>query len=199
MIISGIYIIRSIIKPERIYIGSAVNFKKRKILHLHLLRKNRHANKKLQNHYNKYGEEDIIFSILAGYDRDQLINAEQYFIDLYKPYFNLCQKAGSTIGRKMSEESKQKLSERKKGIKRPPFSNEWKRNLSKAAKTRPPVTKETRIKLKIKNTGINNPQFGKKISEEHKQIIRESNVRNKTGKHYQKIKLEKYNQYDTLI
>ena len=56
MIISGIYKIQSIIKPERCYIGSAVNIQKRWRDHKRELRNNKHSNKKLQNHCNKYGE-----------------------------------------------------------------------------------------------------------------------------------------------
>ena len=62
---SGIYKIESKIKPERIYIGSSVNIIARWKNHLYELRKNKHRNNKLQNHYNKYGESDLLFSIMS--------------------------------------------------------------------------------------------------------------------------------------
>jgi group I intron endonuclease len=38
-----------------------------------------------------------------------LIKREQYFIDLFKPEYNICKKAGSSLGRKHSEESIAKI------------------------------------------------------------------------------------------
>lgn len=52
---SGIYQIQSKIKPERIYIGSTINVKKRESIHLGNLKRNKHHSHKLQRHYNKFG------------------------------------------------------------------------------------------------------------------------------------------------
>jgi group I intron endonuclease len=108
--ISGIYQIQSKIKPDRIYIGSAVNVYSRWSSHLGTLKKNKHRNQKLQRHYNKYGESDLQFSILLGCDKEDLIKTEQYFIDSYNPFFNICKTAGSNLGHFHSEESKLKMS-----------------------------------------------------------------------------------------
>ncbi len=108
---SGIYQIQSIIKPERIYIGSATELNKRKFSHYSKLRKNIHCNIKLQRHYNKYGESDLIFTILITCEKEELIEKEQFFIDIYKPYFNIAKYANSPmLGLKHSEESKKKMS-----------------------------------------------------------------------------------------
>jgi group I intron endonuclease len=98
--ITGIYKIQSAIKPERIYIGSGVNIQRRWWCHLSKLRNNKHENSKLQRHFNKYGEVDFQFSILLGCNENDLIKIEQYFIDSYNPFFNICKTAGSTKGRK---------------------------------------------------------------------------------------------------
>jgi group I intron endonuclease len=100
MKISGIYQIQSKIKPERIYIGSGVNIQSRWWYHARKLRNNIHDNKRLQNHYNKYGVEDLVYSVLLSCDRDSLISTEQFFIDALNPFFNICKTAGSTLGRK---------------------------------------------------------------------------------------------------
>jgi hypothetical protein len=92
MKISGIYKIQSIKKPNRCYIGSAVNITKRWGHHLQELRINKHGNKKLQNHFNKYGESDFQFSVLVG-----------------------CPTAGSQLGVKRSEESCKRIGEAHKG------------------------------------------------------------------------------------
>jgi group I intron endonuclease len=115
MKISGIYKIQSIKKPNRCYIGSAVNITKRWGHHLQELRINKHGNKKLQNHFNKYGESDFQFSVLVGCDKVDLIKTEQYFIDSYKSWFNICPTAGSQLGVKRSEESCKRIGEAHKG------------------------------------------------------------------------------------
>jgi group I intron endonuclease len=117
MRISGIYQIQSKIKPERIYIGSAVDIGHRWNEHLRKLRNGKHINPKLQHHYNKYGKNDLIFSILIGCAKDDLITIEQFYIDSKKCWFNLCPKAGSSLGLKRSEESRKKRSEDSKGEK----------------------------------------------------------------------------------
>jgi group I intron endonuclease len=96
--ISGIYQIQSKIKPERIYIGGAVNIQKRWWSHLSTLRNNKHENSKLQNHFNKYGESDLQFSILLGCEKEDLIRVEQYFLDSYNPFFNILKIACLSTG-----------------------------------------------------------------------------------------------------
>jgi len=123
MKISGIYQIQSKLKPKRIYIGSAVNIKERRITHKSLLKKNNHHNPKLQTHYNKYGESDLQFSILLGCDKEDLIKTEQYFMDFLKPWFNILPKAGNSLGIKRSNETKQKQRLLKLGIKKSEESN----------------------------------------------------------------------------
>lgn len=97
-IISGIYKIQSKIKPERIYIGSAYDFKERKRTHLKRLRYNKlnnitkGASPKLQYHFNKYGEDDLIFILIEQVDwisKENLLIREQYYLDTLKPWFNI--------------------------------------------------------------------------------------------------------------
>jgi len=105
----GIYKIQSIIKPERCYIGSSIDIHRRWSDHLLNLRKNIHPTPKLQSHYNKYGKNDLIFSILIGCDNEDLISTEQFFIDSHRPWFNVLSKAGSNKGHRWTEEQKANL------------------------------------------------------------------------------------------
>lgn len=86
--ISGIYKIQSIKKQDRIYIGMSKNICRRWNDHLYKLRKNEHYNWRLQEHYDEYGEDDLQFSIITGCDIKELKNIEQYYMDVYEPYFN---------------------------------------------------------------------------------------------------------------
>lgn len=116
MSLTGIYKIQSKIKPERIYIGSALNTYKREKQHFSDLLYNKHGNKRLQNHYNKYGKDDLFFSIIVGCTKESLISYEQFYIDAINPFFNIRQKAESNLGIKYSDEVRRKLSESHIGL-----------------------------------------------------------------------------------
>jgi len=122
--ITGVYIIQSLIKTGRIYVGSASTIKGRWSIHKQQLRKGKHHSLKLQRHYNKYGEKDLIFEVLECGDyicKEHLLAREQGWCDHFKypntdiPYFNNCKIAGSPLGVKRSEEFCKKLGERSRG------------------------------------------------------------------------------------
>ena len=125
-LIPGIYKIESILYPDRVYVGSAFNIMKRWRSHKQDLNNNKHHSGKLQNHYNKYGKEDLIFSVLYLCQREELIQAEQFFIDAYDPYFNIRKIAESNAGIKMSKESIEKNRNARIGKKLGPASEERK-------------------------------------------------------------------------
>ena len=80
--ISCIYEIRNKIN-NKIYIGSTVDFKKRKATHLKELRQGKHANSHLQNAWNKYGEDNFSFKIIERCSIENLLIREQYYINLF--------------------------------------------------------------------------------------------------------------------
>lgn len=166
--ITGIYQIQSKIKSERIYVGSAINVHVRWVRHLNDLRNNRHHSKKLQNHYYKYGEADLQFSIIFRCGRKQLLMYEQHYLDLLNPFFNNRKKAESNLGMKYSEEHRRKISEAHKGKK---FSAEHLKKIGEASRGRH-LSEEAKQKLREFN-------LGKKLSEEHKRKISESNKKTK--------------------
>lgn len=168
MKISCIYRIVSKINPDKIYVGSAISFYIRKRSHLNELKKNKHGNKILQNHYNKYGADDFIFEIIERvHSQDKLLDREQHYIDQYNPIFNISKKARRVSGIKFGSDTRKKMSLAHKGKK---FSEEHKSNLSKlnkgrihskeirermsiARKNKAPIKEETRLKLSQANKG----------------------------------------------
>jgi hypothetical protein len=70
-------------------------------------------------------------------------------------------------GKKLSEETKQKISEAKKGKK---LSEETRQKMSEAQKGKK-LSEETRQKMSEAKKGDNNPNYGKKLPEEHRQKI----------------------------
>ena len=59
----GIYKIINVVN-NKFYVGSAVDFKRRKTRHFSELRTKKHNNSKLQNAWNKYGEQAFVFVIV---------------------------------------------------------------------------------------------------------------------------------------
>jgi group I intron endonuclease len=153
-IISGIYKIENLINGK-IYIGSTCNFKQRKSDHYKTLRGNKHDNPHLQNAWNKYGEKNFKFEVVEYVESiaESLVEREQYWINKLNVCnrdkgYNILPIAGTTLGRVVSEETKKKLSESKKGI---------------------IITPETRKKISKANSG-------KVFTDEHKQKLREANL-----------------------
>ena len=108
MAVIGVYKIESILNG-RIYIGSSVNVLRRWRLHKSELLNNKHHSIILQRHVNKYGLEDLVFSLLEETHEKIIIEREQHYIDLLKPFFNIRKVADSNIGIKRSIETKEKL------------------------------------------------------------------------------------------
>lgn len=178
---------------NKIYIGSAVCFKKRYTQHKHHLLKNTHHNILLQNHVNKYGFDSIKFEVLENVLDSNLINREQFYIDNLNPFFNIRRIAESMKGTKRTEEQKAKMSERGKILIKTNFklnseesrqkslktrkengwyvSEETKRKISESCKGRT-VSEYQRKMLSLKNTGLKRSnETKKKLSEKKTGIL----------------------------
>lgn len=110
---SGIYIIRNKIN-NKIYIGSAVNFNDRWKRHLRDLKKGTHHSIHLQRSWIKYGISNFIFEIVEKSEPSKLIQREQFHLDFHKSYdikngYNMSPTAGSSLGIKRSQETKDKI------------------------------------------------------------------------------------------
>lgn len=94
------------------YVGSTTKHKRRFSDHLANLYRNKHSNSYLQNAWNKYGKSNFEFRILEEVcNSSQLLIREQYYIDTLKSCnhkfgYNICPKAGNTLGVKFSERTK---------------------------------------------------------------------------------------------
>jgi len=169
----GIYKIINIIN-NKIYIGNAINLYKRMHNHIHQLKNSIHHSRHLQRSWDKYGENFFKFYIIEYVeDKNNLIEREQYWMDYYKSYdinlgYNICTKANSNIGKKLTEETKRKISEAQKGHTR--LSEESKRKISEKNKGKEGAGKKKIVQLdtngnlikvwnsisSVKNEGYNN-------------------------------------------
>lgn len=133
----------------KLYIGSAVNLKRRLSRHLTDLRHGRHDNQHLQRAFDKDGEDAFTFEVIAYCEPGSLLDWEQAFIDACEPEYNICLTAGSCYGKKhtpetkakiaaaavghtLSEESRAKIRAGHLGMKMPPFSEEHRTKMSTA-------------------------------------------------------------------
>lgn len=198
--VSCIYQI-SISGSQKTYIGSAVNFNVRKRKHISLLRKGMHPNTHLQNSYNKHGgDTSFCMEIIEVVNKqDQLIQREQYHIDKIgiNNLFNISPVAGSSMGRKASKETIEKIKKNSRMMdenRKKEFSQYWKGKkrgesfglkIAENNKKRT-ISFETRKKISESNKGkklseshkqaLLNSRKGKPMSEEAKQKIREKNT-----------------------
>lgn len=136
----------------------------------------------MQNHYNKYGESDLIFMIIIRCDVDLLIETEQLFIDNYHPCFNIAPNARSCRGVKRSPEFLEKQRLANLGEKNPMFgkkaSIETREKMSKArtGKVQSEETKRKRVETfkrlyaagLIKKHKPHSPDTIKKIANFHR-------------------------------
>lgn len=176
----GIYkIVNSI--NNKLYIGSSNDIKSRISSHKNKLKKGKHHSIKLQRAVNKYGICSFVFEIIEECNIDELLTKEQYYINLFDSYnngYNSTQFAGRPmLGKKHTDEAKKKISNHLKtrtGDKNSFFgkkhsstsiekmklkligqtrSDEVKQKMSESAKNKPPMSKETKQKLREINLG----------------------------------------------
>lgn len=133
----GIYKITNKVN-NKIYIGSVCtsstsnkknNFRRRWQFHMNYLRKGKHSNPHLQYSFNKHGEDSFIFEIIEviedKYNVSLILDREQYYLDLYKPYISdigynkLKTSINLKINTKTKESTKEKLSKFFTGKPRP--------------------------------------------------------------------------------
>lgn len=85
---SGIYCIINTENNKR-YVGSSINLHMRLQKHRSMLRKNYHQNRRLQNSWNKYKENNFECYILEYCAPELLENREQFYIDTLNPELNI--------------------------------------------------------------------------------------------------------------
>ena len=103
----GVYMFFNLINGN-FYIGSSINLTRRFRIHLNSVDS---VKLPLPLAINKYGPNNFVFLILKYCDRIENIclGLEQYYIDLYKPKYNLLKIAGASMGFKYSPQTLAKL------------------------------------------------------------------------------------------
>lgn len=161
---SGVYAIRNEVNGKQ-YIGSSVRLKIRRTHHFKALEAGVHKNRHLQAAFDKYGNDAFSFRILLFCNRSQCIEYEQLCLDKLRSEYNISPVAGSRLGVRVSNETKEKLRTISTGKR---LSTEAKQKLSSAALGRK-LSSEHKAKIGKGNKG-------KPVSSEARQMRREKSL-----------------------
>ena len=159
---SGIYMITNKLTGD-FYIGQSINisnrFRKYFTISYISSKKGLIINRALL----KYGYSNFFVTILEYCNSSDLLQREQYYFDKLKPQHNILKIAGSSLGSKLSEETKAKISKALKGV----YVGE---NSALFGRLHTEKTKEL---MSSRKAGKNNPLYGKIHSEETKNLMRQ--------------------------
>jgi group I intron endonuclease len=177
---SGIYKITNTINGK-VYIGSAIDIKQRFRTHKHLLKNNKHFNNHLQASWNKHKEYAFTFEVLEYclLVREDLINKEQYYIDLLEccnplKGYNKKPHASSSLGIKISAQGRLNMSIGQKG----------KKQSREAVERRAAKMRGHTFNKGIKRT----PEFCKRVAEFHSKPVLQYTLKGKFIKEFYSIK-----------
>lgn len=207
----GIYKIENT-KNGKFYIGSTVNFHKRKLSHFRQLRKNIHHSIYLQRAFNKYGEDVFKFTIIE--ECENTLEREQEFLNKldYSKSYNVSRSASggdlcSHHPNSVQIKEKARMNLRKAPLRSPPkkeLNGRWKGGCS--------VSKCSSCSIEIKGyakmcsecyfksrdiSKDKNPFYGKKHSKESRKKISISHLGKYNG-NQEKIVLVDGNEYKSL-
>lgn len=114
---SGIYRIVCTANGGKVYVGSAVNLRRRFASHKNTLSTGTHHNRHLQNAWNKYGEAAFRFEVVEIVPRERLVDVEQAHLNACEDKFNIRPEAHSNLGVKHSRAMREKCAAAARGRK----------------------------------------------------------------------------------
>jgi hypothetical protein len=95
------------------YIGSCKNSRIRWNNHKSTLGRDIHHSPHLQNAWNKYSKENFSFQILEYCDYSKILERENYYIQEFKPEYNILQTAHKGRQKNHTDETKRLISSKK--------------------------------------------------------------------------------------
>lgn len=112
---TGVYAIINTVN-HKVYVGSATQgIRRRWALHRSQLHRQGHHSVKLQRAWNKYGEHAFRCITLIRCPPEDCLLYEQRFLDMMRPFYNTCMVAGSRLGTKQSDATRDKIRQSQRG------------------------------------------------------------------------------------
>ena len=158
---SGIYKWTNKITKD-IYVGQSIDLSKRFIKYYSFSYLKNRETLVISRALIKYGYSNFSLEILEYCDIAHLTEREQYYFDKLNPRYNTLKIASSSLGHKLSKETKAKISLALKGV----YIKE------KSALYGRTHTEETKALMSLKKSQANNPSFGKTHNEGTKELMR---------------------------
>ncbi len=185
------------------YVGSSQDIEYRWGNHRSALRGGRHDNPRLQNAWNKYGEDAFVFSVLEEVGGDMLLIIEQEYLDDYfgsGHCYNIAREAASPMkGRRHTDEAKHKISEAIAGERHPMWgkhhTEESNKKNSESCSGRVPWNvglKLGPLSDEAKHT-ISEALMGREFSDEHRRNMSKAMIGNQNGLGYRQTEEHKRN------
>lgn len=153
---TGVYIIENMMTGRKYVGSSSTDLDRRLYLHRWMLIKGVHENCKLQNSWNKWGEDAFDFYVVEEAFPGDCIAREQAWIDGVKPSYNISLIAGSRLGVEQTAETCAKISSALLGnqhLKGYVPTSETRKKISVKLKGRV-FSAETREKIRVAKTGV---------------------------------------------
>jgi group I intron endonuclease len=144
------------------YVGSAVNVRRRWNAHRNALAKQAHYNSRLQRAFDKYKSDLFDWEVVEFVaDKSQLIGREQFWINFFQPAYNGRPVANSPLGTKHSAETRAKMSA---AAKKRTFSEQHRRNISLAKKGVPMSVEQRKFLSELNKGKVLSPETKAKLS-----------------------------------
>lgn len=190
----GIYKIINVVN-NKFYVGSAVNFSRRKTRHFSELRTNRHSNLKLQNAWNKYGEKSFVFVVVEEVqDKAMLLEVENRWlkehvgneycynigVDATAPHLGMSGELSPTWGMQHTEEAKARIGAASKTR----IQSEAEKAKRRQTMRGHIVATSTRAKISATLSGEGNYWYGKKRPEHGEKVSRAVIATNPEGREF---------------
>lgn len=187
----GIYKIINVVN-NKFYVGSAVDLKRRKTRHFSELRTGEHNNSKLQNSWNKHGEQAFVFVVVEELSLEaDLLAAEDIWLKEHvgkeycynigvtatAPSLGMSGELSPTWGYKHTEENKKIIAAASKGR----SQDEETIRRKTAHLIGKPKSAEVRAKISAALSGEGNYWYGKKRPEHGAKVSKGVAVTNPSG------------------
>jgi len=183
------------------YVGGSVNLANRLLDYMQPAYLAKQANRPILRAIVKYGIVNFAFIVLETCNPSETLTREQYWLDLLNPDYNLCRKAGSTLGVPLSVEAKAKLSAARLGKS---HSLETRKLMSETRKGTNAYwygkkhNEVSKAKISAAKQGVLHPQYGKTRPAETIALMRANHPHSKRIYQYDFDQLTLVSQFDSI-